>query len=96
MMTNRAMRDRIEQRHGIGVREEVARWNDQDRDGLGDFGVELSTEEEVRQAAHLDHLRSTRAREEVEEVTQAPQAVQGSSSQRDEQEEGSSHLQLEA
>lgn len=61
MKTNRAMRDKIEQRLGSGTREELARWNDLSTDSLEDYGIELTSDEEVRQAAQLDQLVTSRS-----------------------------------
>ncbi len=42
MKTNRAMRDKIEQRLGSVTREELGRWNDLSTDSLEEYGTELS------------------------------------------------------
>ncbi len=61
MKTNRAMRDKIEQRLGSVTREELGRWNDLSTDSLEEYGTELTADEEVRQAEHLDQLVTSRS-----------------------------------
>jgi len=50
MRRNRVVRAKLEEHGGVGLIDEIERWNDRALDSLGEYGVPVSLTEEQLQA----------------------------------------------